>query len=184
MCPHCGKRLPPGRSPCPNCSKGLRATPERKIPIVTAIIAIVFFSVVVFGAASVIIARFWDEAEGDVGLHLNGTWEIESPTFNDEFITYVFAGDSFSSVTETMIFNASADDLENIREFHRVHSGARVEAVSAGDGNYSIRITADGTFTLDGNSILLVMGDDLIRWLSFYWDGEAVIINGDRFLRQ
>jgi len=163
--------------------KTARNAQERKIPLVTAIIALVFCSLVIFGAVSVIIARFGGNSYGDVGLHLDGTWHIEAPTFNDESITFVFQGDSFTSVTESIIFGASPEDIESIRDFHVIQSGASLYSEDIGDGNYLLRITLQGTFLLDGNSILLTTDSDMTLLLPFYWQGEALIINGDRYFK-
>ena len=160
-----------------------RKAPERQIPIVSAVIALVFFSAILLGAASVIVSRL-SRPPGDTGLHIDGTWEIEAPTHNDEHIIYSFAGDTFSSVTESMIFDADPEVLEAIGEFLLAYSGAVVEAEDMGDGNFLMRITADGTFAFDGNNIRLVSGEGLVRLLSFAWEGEAVIIDGYRFMRR
>ncbi|MCL2527815.1 MAG: zinc ribbon domain-containing protein [Defluviitaleaceae bacterium] len=187
MCPHCGKKIPNNRRLCPYCKHRAKDTQkrkiQRKIPIVTAVIAIIFFAIIVFGVASVIIARLGSTSESDVGLHLDGIWVIESPTFNDEIITFVFADETFTSTTEAMIFGASPEILEDIRDFHVAHSGASFYATAEGDGNYRLLVTSSGTFTLDGNSILLVMNNDVPLLLPFYWDGDGIIINGDRYLR-
>ena len=177
--------MPHSRKACPNCGGAIREIPERKIPIVTALIALAFFSVIVFGASSVIIGNIRRAAnERDTGLHLDGTWEIEAPTYNDEHIVYVFAGDAFTSRVETMALNISLEDLNNIREFHRTMSGASVEAVYMDNNNYLLRIRTDGTFILDGYTIMLITGEGFVRMFSFYWEDEAIVINGDRFLRQ
>ena len=120
----------------------------------------------------------------DIGLHICGTWEIEAPTYNDEHIVYVFTGDSFTSVTESMIFGADAAVLEDIAEFLLLYSGAIVDAEDMGDGNFRMRITAGGTFALDGNRIRLVSGEGLVRVLSFSWESEAIFIDGYRFTRR
>ena len=169
------------RKLCTGCKKPLRNAPVREIPIVSAVIALVFCAVVIFGAAAALLSR--TGPDGDAGLHLDGIWEIESPTYNDEHITYVFAGDTFSSVTETMIFNASPEMLEDIAAFHREYSGAYVSTEGMGEGNYLLRITIDGTFFLDGYHILMVSGYGIVRLLSFNWEGEAIVINGYRFVR-
>ena len=183
VCSHCGKRVPSGRKVCPHCGKPTRDAPERKVPIVTGIIALAFCAILIFGAASAVLSRM-RATTGDVALHIDGTWETDGPTFNDELITYVFAGDSFSRLIETTVFGASQDDIEAIEAFQRDYNGATVDAEDLGDGNFLLRIAADGTFTLDGNSILLISGEGLLRLFSFYWEGEAVIINGDRFVRR
>ena len=183
-CPHCKRKMPYGCKQCPYCKRPAIKQAERKIPIATAVIAIAFFSLMVFGTATLIISRLDDRAYGDEGLHLNGTWEIASLTFNDEFITYVFSGDSFTSTTETIVFDANQADIQSIREFHQNHSGAALYAENIGSGNYRLSILSSGTFSLDGNSILLIMDNNMPQLLPFYWEGEAIIINGDRFLRQ
>ena len=184
VCSHCGKRVPTNRKTCHYCGRPTRDAPERKIPIVTGIIALAFCAVVIFGAASAIISRIRTSGGGDAALHINGTWETDGPTYNDELITYVFAEDTFSRVIETVIFNATPADIEVVKAFQREHNGAEVDAEYLGDGNFRLKITADGTFGLDGNSILLISGEGLLRLFSFYWDGDAVIINGDRFVRR
>ena len=183
VCPHCGKRVPNGRKTCYGCGRPTRDAPERKLPIVTAIIALAFGGLVIFGATSAILSRV-GTTSGDVALHIDGTWETEGPTYNDELITFVFTGDSFSREVETMIFGAGAADIEDIETFQRDYNGATVDAEDLGDGTFRLRITADGTFALDGNSILLISGEGLLRMFSFYWEDEAVIINGDRFVRR
>ena len=161
----------------------MRRTSGDRIPIVSAIIALVFCSAILFGATSAIISRVGRSTD-DIGLHIDGTWEIESPTYNDEHIIYIFAGDSFSSITESMIFGADPEVLEAIGEFLLGYSGAIVEAEDMGDGNFLMRITADGTFALAGNTIRLVSGEGLVRTLSFSWEEDAVIIDGYRFVRR
>ncbi|MCL2361845.1 MAG: YfjI family protein [Defluviitaleaceae bacterium] len=163
-----------------------RDSSQRKIPIVTAIIAIVFFSVVVFGAAAVLIAHIRREADfdGDVGLHLDGVWDTDGPTVNDEYISFEFAGDSFSSVTEWTFFDASPEALAEFIAFNENDRGAIVYTDDIGYGNYRIRIYEHGEFTLEGNSILLSLNSGQSQWMPFYWDGDAIIINGDRYLRR
>jgi len=155
----------------------------RKVPIVTAVIAIVFTGAIILGLTAVITSRF-GAANDDIGLHIDGTWEIETPTYNDEHITFVFAGDTFSSVTESVIFDAGPEVIEDIREFHIVYSQAEVDAEYIGYGTYLIRVAADGTFALYSNSILLVSGDGVVRLLSFEWESDAIVINGDRYIRR
>jgi len=162
--------------------KRAKAT-KKKIPIASAVIALVFCSTVVFGVAFALASRI-GAAGNDIGLHIDGTWETIAPTYNNEHITYVFAGDSFSSITESVIINAGPEILADIRDFHITYSGAVVEAEEMGAGSYLLRITADGTFALDGSNILLVSGEGLVRILSFYWESEAVVIDGDRFVRK
>jgi len=181
-CPYCGKKMPVGNKTCPDCMMSPRKA-ERRIPIASAIIAIVFCAVVVFGAALAFVSRIGATSD-DVGLHIDGTWEIETPTYNDEHITFVFTGDSFSRFAESMIFDASPEVIGDIREFHMMYSQATVDAEYMGDGNFFIQIATDGTFALDGNNILLVSGEGLARLLPFYWESEAIIINGDRFIRR
>ena len=182
VCSYCGNKISTGRKACPSCLRSPRKTTERKIPIVNAIIALIFCSAVILGATLAIISRIGAPID-DEGLHLDGTWETESPTHNDEYITFVFAGDSFSTVTESIIVNASPEVLEDIRDFYMVYYGAAVYADDLGDGSFLLRIKADGTFALDGNNILLVSGEGLVRVLSFYWENEAIVINDDRFVR-
>ena len=184
VCSHCGKRVPSGRKNCPYCGRPTRDAPERKIPIVTGVIALAFCAILIFGVASAIISRVRTAGYGDTALHISGTWETDGPTHNDELITYVFAGDTFSRVIETMIFNVGPADIEAIVAFQRDYNGAEVSVDDLGDGNFRLRITADGTFGLDGNSILLISGEGFLRLFSFYWEGEAIIINGDRFIRR
>jgi len=149
---------------------------------VSAVIALGFFGIVIFGLAAVLISNL--RADVDTALHLNGTWEIESPTFNDEHIMYVFADDSFSAITEMMVFDAGPDALDAIKQFHQDNYGATVDAEDIGNDSFLLRISVDGTFAFDGNNILLVSGEGHTRLLPFYWDGEAILINGDRYLRR
>jgi len=137
-----------------------------------------------FGAALVIITHLTGENEGDVAFHIDGTWETDGPTYNDEHITYVFSGDVFSKVTETMIFDANLDIIENIRDFYRYYSGAIVTANDMDDGNFVLMITMDGTFALDGDSLLLLAGEGMLTELTFSWEGDVIIINDDRFVRR
>ena len=160
-----------------------RRKPQRQIPIVSAIIALVFCGALIFGAAAAINARIRATSD-DIGLHIDGTWEIQAPTYNDELITYVFSGDSFYAITESVIFDANFEVIESIREFHTMYNGATVDAEDIGEGNFRLRITKDGTFALDGNTILLVSGEGFVNVLSFYWESEAILINGDRFVRR
>ena len=184
VCSHCGKKIPYGYKRCHYCGRPTRDAPERKIPIVTGAIALAFCAIVIFGATSAIISRIRAAGGGDTALHINGMWETEEPTFNDEHITYMFAGDSFSRVIETTVFDAGQADIEAIVAYQREHNGATVEAEDLGDGTFLLRIIADGTFGLDGNSILLISGEGFLRLFSFYWEDEAIIINGDRFVRR
>jgi len=185
FCKRCGKKIPRSKKLCPYCHRPTRETIERRIPVVTAIIALVFLAVVIFGVTAVIIARVRDAAvsDGDVGLHLDGIWVTESPTFNDENITYVFNGDSFTSTTERLLFDADPEALSSFIYFYVTHHGATVDTEDVGDGNYNIRISTGGTFTLYGNSISLIKGESLRIMYSFYWDGEAIYIDGNRFVR-
>jgi len=156
---------------------------ERRIPIVTAVIALAFSAIIAFGAASVLVSRI-GAASDDTGLHIDGIWETENRTFNNEHITFEFTGDSFFSVAESMIFDASLDALEDIREFHVRYDQATVDTEYVGDGNFLIRVATDGTFALDGAYILLISGEGLARLLSFNWESEAIVIDGDRFVRR
>ena len=183
VCAHCGKKVPQGRKVCPYCGRAARDAPERNVPIVTAVIALAFAAVVILGAASAIAA--WLRAgSGDAALHIDGIWVTEGPTYSDEHITYVFDGEAFTRIIETKVFGASEIDIDGIRDYQRQHNGAEVTAEALGDGTFLLRIMADGTFGLDGNSIVLVSGEGLLRVFSFYWEGEAVIINGERFRRR
>ncbi|MCL2378109.1 MAG: hypothetical protein FWC77_03180 [Defluviitaleaceae bacterium] len=157
--------------------------PQRQIPIVSAILALVFCAAVIFGTVSIIVDRVTTTGD-DIGLHIDGAWETQTLTYNDEHIIYVFAGDSFSRTTESTIFNANPDDIEAIREFHMEYNGAIVEAVDIADGNFRLSITANGTFVIDDNNILLVAGEGLVSVLPFYWESEAIVINGDRYVRR
>jgi len=163
-----------------------RDTQQRKIPAITAIIAILFFSAIVFGTASMLLAHIRTDADndGDVGLHLDGTWETEGSTINDEHITISFFGDTFSSITKRTIFDATPEVLVDIAEFYRVYRGALVESRDIGDNNYLIYIHEDGMFSLYGNDIQFMYNNELPVWMPFYWDNDTIIINGDRFIRQ
>ena len=156
---------------------------DRKVPVVTAVFALFFVAVLALGLSAVIVSRIGATSD-DIGLHIDGTWEIETPTYNDEHISFVFAGDSFSSVTESIIFDAGPEVIEDIREFHMLNSRAAVEAEYVGNNSYLIRVTADGTFAIDGGSILLISGEGLVRRLPFYWESDAIVIDGDRFIRR
>ena len=175
--------MPYNRKSCPNCGKLTRDAPERKIPIVPAIIALAFCAVVIFGAALAIVSHFGAANYGDGALHIGGTWETDGPTYNDELITYVFEGESFSRVIETIIFGASYADIEAREAYEYNYNGAAVYAEDVGEGNFRLRITADGTFWLDGNNIVLVSGEGFMRVFSFYWEDDAIFIDGDRFVR-
>ena len=137
----------------------------------------------IFGIVSVIVDRV-TATNDDIGLHIDGIWETVSPTYNDEHITFTFTGDSFSMLTESMIHDAEPNDIEAIREFHLQHNGAIVSAIDMDDGSFHLRITADGTFAIDGNTILLVMAEGLTTNLPFYWESDAIIINGDRYVQR
>ncbi|MCL2570911.1 MAG: hypothetical protein FWE11_00780 [Defluviitaleaceae bacterium] len=184
ICPRCKRKIPPGKSHCHYCKNRFNKTTERKVPIITAAIALVFFAALVFGSALAILSNLRIESDSDMALHLDGIWEIEELTFNDEHITYIFDGDLFTSITKAIIYDATPDDIDNIREFHLAYSGAMVETENTGDGNYRLIITSEGSFSLDGSSIVLAMRDGIYNWLSFYWDDDGIIINGDRFLQQ
>ena len=186
ICTNCGKKVPPSRKLCPHCRHPARVVSERKIPVITAIIAIVFLGIIIFGVTAVVIARIRDRTEPgtDVGLHLNGTWVTQSPTFNDEHIIYVFYDDSFSSIIERTLFGASPETLDNFIEIYTTYHGATIDAEYIGGSSYFIRISTSGTFILDGYRILLVKGEGLLVPYPFYWDGEAIYINDIRFVRQ
>ena len=162
----------------------MQSIPARRVPVVTAVITVILSAVLIFGAAMVIITHLTGENEGDVAFHIDGTWETDGPTYNDEHITYVFSGDVFSRVTETMIFDANPDIIESIRDFYSYYSGAIVAAEDMGDGNFALMITIDGTFALEGDSLLLLAGEGMLTELSFSWEGDVIIINDDRFVRR
>jgi len=171
---------------CPYCRYPTRNIPARKIPVVPAIIAIVFLAAMIFGATIIAMShiRNRSESDGEAALHLDGTWATESPTFNDEHITYVFDGDAFTSITERFLFDANPEVISSFVDFHRNYHGALVDSEYLGDGNYFIHITTSGTFTLEGHLILLIKGDGLLVPFSFDWDGTAIYIDGYRFVRQ
>ena len=143
----------------------------------------VFFAVLVFGAASVVIGRVRGSGAGDTALHLDGTWVTEGPTYNYESIRFEFFGDGFTSVSERILFSDSPDDLTLARGFYETYHDAQVDAEDTGYGSYLLRITTSGMFVLDGNSILLITGDSTTRRLPFYWDGDVIEIYPDRFVR-
>lgn len=157
--------------------------PARKIPVATAILALVLCTVILFGGAAIIYARV-TATDDDVGLHIDGVWATEEPTHNDELIFYYFAGNEFTALTESTIFNASPEIIENIREYHVSYFGASLDAEYVGDGTFYLRVTAEGTFALDGDGILLVTGEGITRRLPFYWEGETILIDGYRFVRR
>ena len=186
ICSNCGKRMPPGKKKCTYCKRPNSNAKERKIPVVTAIVALVFYAVIVLGTVVIITTRVRERAEpgSDVGLQLDGTWATESLTFNDEHIIYVFYGNSFSSTTERTLFDANPEALDDLAEFYRVYHGATIDTEYIGDGNYLIRITKGGTFILDGYSIFLIKGEGLLVAYMFDWDGVGIYIDGYRFVRQ
>ncbi|MCL2404437.1 MAG: hypothetical protein FWC92_02700 [Defluviitaleaceae bacterium] len=155
---------------------------KRQIPIASAILAFLLCASIIFGGIAIIVARVTATSD-DIGLHIDGRWEIESPTHNNERITYAFAGDSFSMVTESMIFDADAEIIEDIQAYHMLYYGAEVDADYMGDGTFRLRIFADGTFVINGDIILMVTGEGLSRTLPFYWMDDAILINGYRFVR-
>jgi len=166
-------------------TKPSREAPQRKIPVVTAVIAMIFFAAIVFGATSVILTNIRSAgSDGDMGLHLDGAWKTDDSTVNDEIISITFSGYAFTTVTERIFFDASPEALADLKEFYENYRGARVNSEDIGYGNYQIRIYENGEFALEGNSILLVLDNDLHVWMPFYWDDDAIIINGDRYLRQ
>ena len=156
---------------------------ERKIPIVTAVFAIAIFGVLIFGVAAFIISHFTNES-GDAALHLDGIWETVSPTYNDEHIVFVFDGNTFSSVTEMTIFDADTAVIDDIHDFYSEMYGARVYYEDMADGNFSLRVTMDGTFGLYDGYIVLVSGESYLMEFSFFWDGAGISINGDLFHRR
>jgi len=156
---------------------------ERRIPYVTAIIAVVLSAIVILGIAMIITNRLTDTG-GDIALHIDGTWETATLTYNDEHIIYVFDGDIFTSTTETVIFDANMDIIDSIQEYYRVYSGAIVIADDIGDGNFFLTITMDGTFSLVGDRLLLLSGEGILREVPFFWDDDAILINDERFVRR
>jgi len=143
----------------------------------------VFFAVLVFGAASVIIGRVRSSGAGDTALHLDGLWVTQGATYNYDSVSFEFSGDGFINVSERVLFSDSPDDLTLAREFYETYYGAAVDAVDTGYGSYQLRITASGIYVLDGNSILLIAEDNVMRRLPFYWDGDEIVIYPDRFVR-
>jgi len=182
-CPNCGKKILSGMTQCPYCKRPTKDTPARKIPVATAIIALVFIAVIIFGVAIGIITRIREtpETDSDTALHLDGVWATQGPTVNDEHITYVFDGDTFSRVTERTLFDANPEALRDFIDYYASNYRATVDAEDIGDGNYFIRIYVSGMFALDGANILIFIGDGPPVVYSFYWDGVAIIIGGDRF---
>jgi len=162
----------------------VKKSPQRKIPIVTAVLACVFFAILIFGATSVILANLRREIDGDVGFHLDGAWETDNYTVNDEIIIFIFSSDSFTSVTTRKIFDVTQEALIDFIDFYEIYHGARVYTELIEYSNYQVRIYESGDFTLEGSSIMLDFDGGSTVWLPFYWDGDAIIINGDRYLRQ
>jgi len=183
QCPRCDKRITHGRTACPSCGYKLQSAPVRKIPVVTAIITIIVSAVIIFGAALVVITHLTGENDGDVAFHIDGTWETQSPTYNDEHIVYVFNGDLFSRIVETTIVDASPEIVDSIREYYHEYSGAIVVSQDMGGGDFFLIITMDGTFALDGDMLLLLGGEGMLTRLPFAWEGDTIVINDDRFTR-
>ena len=155
-------------------------TYEHKIPLVSAVIAIVVTALLVLGATAVIVSHLWGD-NSDEGLHLNGTWQTDGPTTLDEYITFEFFDDTFVKTITVVLFDR--DIVESFSEYYRAYYDAVVDVEEIDGGNFRLHVTMDGVFMLYGDSILLDMGGGLIRQFSFYWDGDAIIINDERFLR-
>jgi len=140
--------------------------------------------VLILGVVAVIFARITALSD-DVGLQLDGAWETYALTYNDEHITYVFAGDVFSRLTESVVYDANPEAITVIREYHELYYGAHVDAEDIGNGNFHLRVIADGTFAIDNDGILLVSGEGRAVMFPFYWESENVIlIDGYRFIRK
>jgi len=185
-CSNCGITIPPGRKHCFFCKRATENAKKGKTSVAVGVIIVVLFLGIIFNATAFFVARVRENSEPDrdVGLQLDGTWATESLTFNDEHITYVFYRDSFTSVKERTLFDANPEALDSLTEYYRANYEAAVDTEYIGDGNYFIRITSGGTFTLDGDSILLIKGEGRLVPHMFDWDGVAIYIDGYRFLRQ
>ena len=163
--------------------KSTKLDGEKRIPIGTAIFAIIVFGILIVGTVSLIISRLQDDGS-DVGLYLDGTWETDGPTYSAESIVYIFSGNTFSSVTEMMIFDANPEIIAHIQEFYLYNHGAAVDAEDTGDGVFRLSIKKDGTFSLDGDYILLLSAESFLTEYSFRWNDDEIIIAGDRFMRR
>jgi hypothetical protein len=119
---------------------------------------------------------------------LNGIWEIESPTYNDETVTIAFWDNSFSMITEMVIADADIEllleTIEEIREFHKNQNGAVAEVVEADDSRPRLRIILEGTFSLTESELILNSGQDMLTILPFFLGNDGISINNDRFLRK
>ena len=122
------------------------------------------------------------------GVSLNGIWEIESLTFNDEFITMTFNDEAFTRVSEMYIADADIyqvlETIDDIREFYARHNGGEVEVEETDDGNVLLRIIVNGVFSLTDNEIWLASGEDIVTVMPFSWDGATMVINDDIFVRR
>ena len=157
---------------------------ERRVPIVTAVLAIALAAVLIFGATALFLNYFGPGAGSDTALHLDGPWEIEGPTYNDEYIFYVFSGDAFSSVTESMVYDTNHEGIEDIKVYYRERNGATVASQYLGDGNFLLRIALEGTFLLEADNIMLVSGEGMLTVLPFTWERDTITIDGYRFRRR
>jgi hypothetical protein len=121
------------------------------------------------------------------GVSLNGAWEIEALTYNDEFITIVFDDSEFIKVSEMHVMEADIDqviaDIEDIREFYRNHNGGEVE-VGETENGVLLRVTVGGIFSLTDNEIWMASGEDIVTIMPFSWDGIRIVINDDSFVRR
>ena len=156
----------------------------REVPIASAIITLIVCGVLIMGIAAAIIANITSSSD-DIGIQLDGTWEIYALTYNDEHITYVFARDTFSRLTESVVFDTNPEAIMAIREYHELYYGAHVDIEDLDDGILRLRIIADGTFAIDSNVILLVSGEGHAVTLPFFWESENIaLIDGYRFMRR
>ena len=121
------------------------------------------------------------------GVFINGVWESQGLTYNDEFVTIEFMDNRFTKITEMYIADADVayilGNLDEIREFHRSQSGGTVEVLIDETGAVLLRVRMDGTFGLTENELRLVSGDNLVNIFPFSWDGRSITINNDLFVQ-
>jgi len=162
---------------------------------IAIVIGILLLTAIMTIAATIAVAHIFNgtqqtsSGQGD-GLFLNGTWQIQEKTYNDEMIIINFYDDAFQRIIEVRVADAEltqlTDNLNDIRDFYRDFDGSHVEIHNQQDngGDYIIlQTTLTGTFGLTDNEIWLTSDSGIATVLPFSWDADGIYINNDRFMQ-
>jgi len=155
----------------------------KKVPLVTAAIAILLVAVLALGVA-MLITNHINDPGGDTAFQIEGIWETPDLTYNDAHMIFTFEGDIFTSVTESVIFDANPEIIETITEYYQEHTGAIVTASDLGNGDFMLTIATDGTFALYGDTIRLLSGEGMLQELPFSIGDAQILINYVPFVKR